>query len=92
MKHIVIGYILLILLPTIYLIQMSKLKKPFENKLGVIVFSVMGFLQVFIGVSKLSAEGINISENLSYLVLGLAFLILVVGSITTIKQKSQKHF
>jgi len=71
---------------------MEKLRKPFENKLGVIVFSCAGFGQVFIGISKLSSEGTKITTETSSIILGVAFLILCAGIIVTIKRKGKKAF
>jgi MFS superfamily sulfate permease-like transporter len=63
MKHIMLGFVLLILVPLVYKIQLLKSIKPYENKLGVVVFSLAGFMQVFIGLCKLGSEDIYISDQ-----------------------------
>jgi len=89
MKHIIIGFVILILVPLIYKLQKLKFKKPFENKLGVIVFSLMGLGQIFIGVSKLGSEGIKISDQSSLTILSVAILILGVCLGIAFKEKKQ---
>jgi len=63
MKHVILGFVVLMLVPLAYRFQLLKLKKSFKNKLGVVVFSFAGSIQVFVGVCKLESEGINISDK-----------------------------
>lgn len=63
MKHMIMGFAVLILVPLVYKFQLLKSKKPFENKLGVVVFSLAGLGQVFVGLCKLGPENIKIADQ-----------------------------
>lgn len=75
MKHLILGFMLLIGIPLVYKFQILKSIKPFENKLGVFVFSLAGVLQVFVGLFKLSEDSINISDqSATWILVGAALI------------------
>jgi hypothetical protein len=78
MKHIILGFAILILVPLVYKAQRLKSIKPFENKLGVVVFSLAGLGQVFVGLCKLGSEGIMISDQASLALLAAGAVIFCI--------------
>ena len=65
MRHMIMGFAVLILVPLVYKLQLSKSRKPFENKSGVVVFSLAGLGQVFVGLCKLGSENIKTTDQMA---------------------------
>jgi len=74
MKHVILGFIVLILIPLV--------SWWWSHSLGrglVVVLLAAAFGQIFIGVSKLGRQGVQLSDAQDTSVLVIAFLLTIFG-------------
>ena len=81
MKHIVLGFVILLLLPVTPSAWLQSYGRGF-----VIVLLFVALGQVFIGLSKLGREGHDISDQTSAVVLAVAAICALAGTVFILRK------
>jgi hypothetical protein len=81
MKHIVLGFVVVLLLP----LTPAAWLQSFGRGLP-IVLSFLAVAQVFIGVTKLGREGHDISDTAGTVVVGVAAICALAGTVFIVRK------